>query len=96
MISDDPVATSALIEVVREAVGNSIRHGNATSIVVTIVLRETNLIGLIIADNGSGIAVTAVPGIGSQLFSSLTYDWTIETSPAGTVITADLTWFPST
>ena len=96
LISDDPVVTSALIEVVREAVGNAIRHGNATSIEVTIAHRETNLIGLKIADNGSGIAVTAVPGIGNQLFSSLTYDWTIGTSPAGTVFTADLTWLPST
>ena len=95
IISVDPVATSAVIEIVREAVGNAIRHGNATWVEVTILNRAMNLVGLVIVDNGSGVTASAVPGIGSQLFASLSYQWSRDSSPTGTTILADLTWSPA-
>lgn len=95
-VAADPSATAALIEVVREAVGNAIRHGNATSVDVTILDQDADLVRLVITDNGSGMADGATPGIGSDLFTSLAFDWSSETSPSGTTITADLTWSPRT
>ncbi len=68
-VSADPSATAALIEVVREAVGNAIRHGNATSVDIAVLDSGVDLVGLIIADNGTGMAAGAAPGIGSDLFT---------------------------
>ena len=94
-VSADPSATAALIEVVREAVGNAIRHGNATSVDIAVLDSGVDLVGLIIADNGIGMAAGAAPGIGSDLFTSLAYEWASESSPRGTTITADLTSSPA-
>jgi len=41
------------------------------------------------------MAAGAAPGIGSDLFTSLAYEWASESSPRGTTITADLTWSPA-
>lgn len=94
-VSADPSATAALIEVVREAVGNAIRHGNATAVDVTVIDRGVDLVGLVISDNGTGMATGAAPGIGSDLFTSLAYEWSSDSSPDGMTITADLTWTPA-
>ena len=93
-VSADPSATAALIEVVREAAGNAIRHGDATTVDVTIRGTEEDLVSLVVMDNGTGFAPGAAPGIGSDLFTALTYEWSSESSSAGTRITADLTWSP--
>jgi two-component sensor histidine kinase len=94
-VSADPSATAALIEVVREAVGNAIRHGNATSVDIAVLDSGVDLVGLVIADNGTGVAAGSMPGIGSDLFTSLAYEWSSDSSPQGTTVTADLTWSPA-
>ena len=94
-VSADPSATAALIEVVREAAGNAIRHGDATALDVTILEQDAGLVRLVIADNGTGMPPGAAPGIGSDLFTALAYEWSSESSPGGTTIRADLTWSPS-
>ncbi|MCX6414829.1 MAG: ATP-binding protein, partial [Actinobacteria bacterium] len=78
-----------------EAVGNAIRHGNATSVDIAVLDSGVDLVGLVIADNGNGMAPDAAPGIGSDLFTSLAYDWSCDSSPQGTTVTADLTWSPA-
>ena len=94
-VAADPAATYAIIEVVREAVGNAIRHGNATTIEIGIHDQASDLVGLVITDNGSGLTDGAAPGVGSLMFDSLAYEWSRNTSPAGTTITAELTWSPA-
>jgi signal transduction histidine kinase len=94
-VAADPAATYAIIEVVREAVGNAIRHGNATTIEIGIHDQASDLVGLVITDNGSGLTDGAAPGVGSHLFDALAYEWSRNTSPAGTTITAELTWSPA-
>ena len=94
-VSADPSATAALIEVVREAVGNAIRHGNATSVDIAVLDSGVDLVGLVIADNGTGVTAGSMPGIGSDLFTSLAYEWSSDSSPQGTTVTADLTWSPA-
>ncbi len=94
-VSADPSATAALIEVVREAAGNAIRHGDATSVDRTIRGRESDLVRIVVTDNGTGFAPGAAPGIGSDLYTALTYEWTSHSSSAGTRITAGLTWSPA-
>jgi hypothetical protein len=41
------------------------------------------------------LAPGAAPGIGSDLFTALAYEWSSESSSEGTTIRADLTWSPS-
>ncbi len=93
-VAADPAATYAVIEVVREAVGNAIRHGDATSVDITINDHTDGLVGLVITDNGSGLSKDATPGIGSDLFDSLAYSWSRESSATITTINAVLTWSP--
>jgi signal transduction histidine kinase len=94
-VAADPAATYAVIEVVREAVGNAIRHGDATSVDITISDHTDGLVGLVITDNGRGLSKDATPGIGSDLFDSLAYSWSRDSSATITTINAVLTWSPT-
>jgi two-component sensor histidine kinase len=94
-VAADPAATYAVIEVVRESVGNAIRHGDATTVDITINEQTEGLLDLVITDNGSGLSKDATPGIGSDLFDSLAYSWSRDSSGSSTTITAVLTWTPA-
>lgn len=55
----DPEIRSSMRAVVREAVSNAVRHGDAQSVLVTVTLDE-NRVELIIADDGHGFDTDAI------------------------------------
>ena len=91
-IDESPSTAAAVIEIVREAVGNAVRHGSATTVSITIDSEDERLLKVVIVDNGSGIADDAIAGLGSELFDSLTFRWSRSSSTRGTEVQAEITW----
>lgn len=81
--------SSIVIEVVREAVSNAIRHGDANHIVIEISMSDDDSDVLIsITDNGAGIPSVCTPGIGSQLLDDMTLEWSRENVDEGVRLSA--------
>ena len=91
-LDTDPASTASLIEITTESVCNAIRHGKATSINVTVSDTKIGLITLLVTDNGTGPPPHPEPGIGSDLYASLTHEWALTGSAAGTTLTAHVPW----
>ncbi|BAU99783.1 ATP-binding protein [Aurantimicrobium minutum] len=75
-IECSPTTSRALAELLREAISNAIRHGDATEVVVE--LRSTadgQDIHVKVVNNGAPIPMTATPGLGTQLLDDLTLSW---------------------
>ena len=78
----DPVAAEQVVEVVREAISNAIRHGRATRITVTGHPAPPSDIEVTIDDNGS-FADEQGRGMGTEIMQSLTRWLRWEPSPLG-------------
>lgn len=71
-LAEDSAAAYCTLEVIREAVNNAIRHGQAKSIEIKLSTRSA-LIELEVVSDGSS-SQTNAPGLGSLLFDELTLD----------------------
>lgn len=89
-LEDDPSTSLALAEIIREAVSNAIRHGGATTIMITIDDAGSQLVRVRIIDNGHGPSSGATPGLGSQMLDEITYAWDLTATAHGTTLTADV------
>jgi two-component sensor histidine kinase len=94
-LEQDQAAAVTVIEVVRECLGNSIRHGRASQVTIEVTRVEHgsttgDAVHLVIADNGVGSSATAVPGLGSQLLDQICLQWTRTTTRPGTRVEADI------
>jgi signal transduction histidine kinase len=76
-------------EIVREGVGNAVRHGGATHVDVTIVAQFPRLV-LVIADDGSAGHHEERKGLGSRMLDEMCVRWTRETDDRGTRLIAEL------
>lgn len=90
-VESDPTATSALIELAREACSNAIRHGNAHACVVEVALtNDGRSVELIVTNNGDALSADTVDGYGSQLFSELSTSWARVATTDGTRVSATI------
>lgn len=80
---DGDALTPRVPMIITEAVNNAYRHGKAS--VVDVKLSGNNLI---IRDNGK--LVTSKAGLGSQLFDSVSDNWTLTASDSGSVLEIEL------
>jgi two-component sensor histidine kinase len=69
-------------EICKEAVSNAVRHGEASSIVISIDRSSDELLIIEAADNGRGVSSDAIPGVGSRMLDDLTIDWSIANNRA--------------
>lgn len=76
-------------EIVREGVGNAIRHGGATHVDVTIIARLRRLV-LVIADDGCAGHDAVYRGLGSRMLDEMCVRWSRESDVRGTRLTAEL------
>jgi anti-sigma regulatory factor (Ser/Thr protein kinase) len=63
-----------LNEILKEAVSNAVRHGDATAVDVQIVLTQ-NEIELQVLNDGRPAISTSRKGLGSTMFDDLTISW---------------------
>lgn len=75
-IQSDPYAANILIELIREACGNAIRHGQANIIRVSTHIPDSgDSVHLYVENDGRPLCDSAKPGLGSQIFDEMCLDW---------------------
>lgn len=80
-----------VLEVIREATSNAIKHGGANEILVSVKPgSRSNLILVEITNNGRLPESESEAGYGSQLLSEITYSWSIGQQNGKTVLRAKL------
>jgi signal transduction histidine kinase len=92
-LEQDQTAAVTVIEVVRECLGNSIRHGRASQVTIEVTVvaegaTASDAVHLIVADDGVGISAAAVPGLGSQLLDQICLRWMRTATRPGTRVEA--------
>ena len=74
----DPVAGSALVAVVGEAVTNAVRHGRAKHVHVSMTPRDDDAFLVVVTDDGTESGAAGVPSLGSSTLGAVTLDWGLE------------------
>ena len=79
---NNPLLAEALVEVLREAVSNAIKHGQATEIEVEAKV-SGEVIEVSILNNGKAPVNQAGNGFGSKLYDELTHSWGLNETADG-------------
>ena len=90
LLHADPGLTAASAEVVREGVGNAVRHGGAEHIDVSVTCDGDGLLQVHVADDGTRREGAGEPGLGSRMLDEVAFRWDREMGPQGTVLSASL------
>jgi len=90
-LDNHPGTAQILLELIREACQNAIKHGNATSIQITVEIDTTaNTALLTVTNDGTPVAPHTEPGMGTTLFDDLTLSWERKPTPGGVKVSASL------
>lgn len=80
VVESDPIALTSLLEVLREAFTNAVRHGSATKAFVQLQISsepQRSQLRVSVKNNGSSLAKRRRSGFGSSVFDEVTADWKI-------------------
>ena len=86
-IQRDHDSSFCVIEIVREAVGNAVRHGKATQVEVAVLESEPGVLEIGVKDNGAGITEESIAGLGSAMLDQISLSWKRENHPPGCQLT---------
>jgi signal transduction histidine kinase len=81
-------ASECALEVIREAVNNSVKHGKAEKVAIEIEPTEKGLISLQVSNDGQKVADEQTKGYGSSLLDELTHTWRLINQSDSVVLTA--------
>lgn len=84
----DPVAGSTVVDLLTEAVSNSVRHGGATRVEVRVEAGGPDVIRLTVRDDGSPASGSSGAGLGTSLLEACTLEWSRTDVPGGQVLQA--------
>jgi hypothetical protein len=88
-LRDAQTTSSIVIEVIREAVSNAIRHGDATRITIHVGLMGPDSdVHISVTNNGAPLPNTTTPGIGSRLLRDMTLSWSRQNRAGSVVLSA--------
>jgi signal transduction histidine kinase len=74
-ITKEPLTCEATIELTRELVTNSIKHGHASWVKVTINQIDPTRFSVEVTDNGKALVEGATPGYGTKVLNELSLNW---------------------
>jgi signal transduction histidine kinase len=74
-ITNEPLTCEATIELTRELVTNSIKHGKANKVSVVISAIDGNRFRVEVSDNGLAPNPEATPGYGTKVLNELSLNW---------------------
>ena len=77
-------------EILKEAIGNAVRHGGATAALVNITRLEDDFIDIEVQNDGSAPGKRRKKGIGSRMLDDITFRWSLERSGRLTTLKARL------
>jgi signal transduction histidine kinase len=74
-ITKEPLTCDSTIEVTRELVTNSIKHGQANQVQVRISEIDSSRFSVEVIDNGQALDEAATPGYGTKVLNELSLNW---------------------
>jgi signal transduction histidine kinase len=74
-ITKEPLTCDATIELTRELVTNSIKHGQASQVEIKISEPDSSRFSVEVVDNGKAPAEDATPGYGTKVLNELSLNW---------------------
>lgn len=74
-LSNQPLASEALIEISREFINNAIKHGKAGTVSLRVFRLDTYRLAVEVIDDGQGVPPGANPGFGSKILTELSLSW---------------------
>jgi signal transduction histidine kinase len=74
-ITNEPLTCEATIELTRELVTNSIKHGKANKVSVELSAIDANRFRVEVSDNGLAPNPEATPGYGTKVLNELSLNW---------------------
>lgn len=84
----DPVSCSTVVDLLTEAVSNSVRHGGATRVGIRVVGDQADVIRLTVRDGGSPTSASSGAGLGTSLLEECTLGWSRTVVSQGQVLEA--------
>jgi signal transduction histidine kinase len=74
-ITKEPLTCEATIELTRELVTNSIKHGQASKVEIKISEIDSSRFSVVVTDNGNAPEGSATPGYGTKVLNELSLNW---------------------
>lgn len=94
LVDSNPVAKSAVVEVIREAVNNAVKHGDADEAEASVALLDQGAIQVVVRNavySDSAEAREVQPrGYGSQVLDQITDGWNLEFEDGDAILTAKI------
>ena len=92
VVAKDSRLTMCVNEIVKEAISNAVRHGDARTAQVSLKLADDGVIDLTVKNDGYAPGIVARKGIGATLLDELTVDWSLgfDSATDQTILTARL------
>ena len=93
ILEQDSFALEAVIETVREALVNAVRHGEARRAKIEIYVGEPpkqNAVVVKVTNNGRPVPAQPERGIGGELLSEVTSSWELVNSSEGVILMAQI------
>jgi signal transduction histidine kinase len=91
-IQQDVLCVVALIDVIPELVFNAIKHGKATSIEISIKLKDQRIVELTVKDNGVNELIELGSGLGTKIMNESAIAWKHERVSGYTVTSAEFAY----
>ena len=89
-LAKNPATSECLAEVLREAVSNASKHGQATMVEIAVNI-EDSAISLQVIDNGTSLNTGKTQGLGTELLDDVCSSWSLEPGlNSGMTLTAKL------
>ena len=92
IVSKDPRLSMCVNEILKEAVSNAVRHGDARTAQVSLNIADEGVLNLRVTNDGYAPRIGGRKGLGSNLLDELTVDWALSFDSATdqTILTARL------
>lgn len=81
-------AAECMLEVLREAVNNSVKHGGAKNVRVQIAPKTRGLLSLVVTNDGKPVDADKTKGYGSNVLDELTHEWSLANTQEGVRLSA--------
>lgn len=81
-LAKDSVANDLVISIVQDAVSNSVRHGGATAVTVSLTAVAEDQVELKVVDNGAKGLGEGTAGLGTHIIEECTVSWSLRSETA--------------
>lgn len=92
LVTKDSHLSMCVNEIMKEAISNAVRHGDAHNAKVSLKLADNGLLKIVISNDGYTPRLGGRKGLGSNLLDELTVDWSLgfDSATDQTILTARL------